>query len=155
MYKDYDCLLIELPNHNMYNVEQTYLFGRKNKKEPNPFPNDCIVNYHIANKENDTITTSSDSKHIPSTAFNTNSWGWTPVVVIDSIIAAIGSYVEKYRAKNKKISLVVHDWGSVIGLSLYHTLRKEAYGHTKAKQKFEISRSVQPNHHTRHNHNIT
>ena len=156
LVNNYDCLLIELPNYNNYNIPLTYLFGQDNNQstsnpnvnpKANPIPDNVEIKYHISNHKNGIILSGNNSDQVPSTAFNKNPWGWHLPIVIDCIISAINNYVRKYRINNDdddddyKVSLIMHDWGSLNGLSLYDRLNKENKKLAqKQKQKFQITR---------------
>ena len=145
LYNNYDCLLIELPNYNYDNEKLTFLFGDKidpitNKYTytPNIFPNNVEIMYHISNNRNGIIVSNTDCNKVSSRAFNTNNYGWNMCNVIDSINCAISNYVLKFRGNDNNVSLIIHDWGSVIGLALYHTIRLNLKGY--AKPKYQIKR---------------
>lgn len=147
LYPNYDCLLIELPNYNYRNTKLDFLFGDKvdlkNDKhtyKPKTFPNNAEIMYHISNNTKGIIVSNTDYTKAPSRALNTNEYGWDMCKSIESINCAISNYVTKFRPNDNNVSLIIHDWGSVIGLGLYHTIRLNLDGYSKPR--YNIQRFV-------------
>jgi len=69
-----------------------------------------------------------------------SSWGWDMLVVAEAFENAIRNYLAYNKRANDEISLIIHDWGSFLGLALYRTLTQKIKENPSYNAGFTIKR---------------